>query len=395
MTNLLIKAFIKEYKNIDDPRVRSRYGTFSGVISIICNIILFIIKITIGVLSGSISIIADAFNNLSDMASCIVTIFGFKMASKPADLKHPFGHGRLEYIAGQLIAFIIVVMGVELVKSSFEKILNPSDLELSLALIIILSVSILIKMWMGYFNKKIGKIISSPALIATSKDSFSDCLATSVVLGASILQGLTGVKIDGFAGLLVAGFVIFSGVSAANDTIQPLLGEMPSDELVEKIKAEVLSDKRILGLHDLMVHNYGPGRVYVSLDAELPINLTILQAHEIIDAAENRIKEKLGCEISIHMDPIDNRDKETLRFKNIVEVIVHGINKEIRIHDFQLNRHEERVNLSFDVEIPGESTLDPKEISLDIENRLRDKGVNGGINITIDRCYIHEFEHIG
>lgn len=172
MTNLLIKAFIKEYKNIDDPRVRSRYGTFSGIISIICNIILFIIKITIGVLSGSISIIADAFNNLSDMASCIVTIFGFKMASKPADLKHPFGHGRLEYIAGQLIAFIIVVMGVELVKSSFEKILNPSDLELSLALIIILSVSILIKMWMGYFNKKIGKIISSPALIATSKDSF-------------------------------------------------------------------------------------------------------------------------------------------------------------------------------------------------------------------------------
>lgn len=393
MVDFITKAVIKDYKNIDDPKVRHKYGILSGVISIICNIILFTAKIIIGIFSGSISIVADAFNNLSDMASCIVTIIGFKMASKPADSKHPFGHGRIEYVAGHIVAFTIVVMGVELIKSSFESILNPIKLEISITTVAVLAASIGMKIWMGYFNGRIGKKINSPALKAASKDSFSDCIATSVVLGASILQGYTGINVDGFAGLCVAVFVIIAGITSANDTIQPLLGEMPSEELVRKIREEVLEDKRVLGAHDIMVHNYGPGRTYVSLDAELPVNLTLLKAHDIIDAAEKRIKEKLNCEVSIHVDPIDNRDKETLRIKNIVEVLVHGIDPDIKIHDFQLVNNDENKRLSFDVEIPCEKDINAKALSMEIERRLRLKDINYGINITIDRCYIHEFEY--
>ena len=305
MTNLLTKLFIRNSDDINNPVVRKHYGTLAGAVGIFCNLLLFTIKILAGLLTGAISIVADAFNNLSDAGSSIVTLIGFRMAGKPADHDHPFGHGRIEYIAGLIVSALILLMGFELLKSSVEKILNPTPLESSNISILILIVSVCIKLWMGFFNRKIGKKLNATAMIATSADSFNDCVATTAVLIGFLVFKFANINLDGYMGVAVALFVMWAGYNTAKDTIEPLLGLAPDPEFVLNVKNCVLERKEILGIHDMHVHDYGPGRVYVSMHAEIPSDMDVLKAHDIIDSAEEEVSSKFKCEVSIHMDPIE------------------------------------------------------------------------------------------
>lgn len=390
MINVLAKRFIKDYKNYENPKVRQSYGSLLGVIGIILNISLFAMKLSIGVLSGSISILADAFNNLSDMSSGVISLIGFKMSSKPADKKHPFGHGRIEHIAGQIVSFAIIIMGFELFKTSFEKIIHPEKLEFSVVVMAILIVSIFIKLFMGIINIKVAKQINAPILKATAYDSFTDSIATTVVLVATILQAKTGINFDGFAGILVAVFVIFAGIKSTNETIQPLLGQMPSEETVASITKEVLKDKKILGVHDLVVHDYGHGVVYAIIHIELQSDLTIVEAHEILDAAEKRVNENLNIYLSTHLDPVDYIDKNTLHLKNITECVVEKIDKNLKIHDFQVVHYEDRDKISFDVDIANDYKIKPENLSRMIEKMLKERIENIETNIRIDTYYVYQ-----
>ena len=295
MTELLLKIFIKNSNDTDNPVVRQKYGMLSGIVGITCNIILFLLKFLAGIITGAVSVAADAFNNLSDAGSSIVTFIGFKVSGKPADTEHPFGHGRIEYISGLIVAAAIIVMGVELFRSSVARIFNPDEMYFSILSVIILVGSILMKTWMFLFNRSLGKRLDSAAMLATSTDSLSDCVATAVVLLSLLLWKITGINIDGIAGTIVAIFVFVAGVQAARDTLQPLLGQPADEKLAHKIEDTVKEDEHVIGVHDLIVHDYGPGRRFASLHAELPYNMDMLDAHEIIDTAEKRVKNNLGC----------------------------------------------------------------------------------------------------
>ena len=319
MIDLLLKRFIKDYDKTKNPEVRTRYGVFAGIVGIICNLILFLAKIIAGVLTASVSIMADAVNNLSDAGSSIVTLIGFKLAGKPADYEHPYGHGRIEYISGFIVSGAIIIMGFELLTTSFRKILHPTPLEVSVSSLIILVLSILMKMWMAKFNKYLGNKVDSAAMKATATDSLSDCVATSVVLIGVLLTLFSDINIDGIAGVVVAVFVILAGFGAAKDTLQPLLGQPPTKEYVQELQNIVLQDKHIIGVHDLIVHNYGPGRVYASLHAEVPANMDMMEAHDYIDMAERRVEKRMKCFISIHMDPVVT-DDEVINHLSLIHI---------------------------------------------------------------------------
>ena len=388
MTNLLTKIFIKNSDDINNPVVRKNYGTLAGAVGIFCNLLLFTIKIFAGLLTGAISIVADAFNNLSDAGSSIVTLIGFRMAGKPADHDHPFGHGRIEYIAGLIVSALILLMGFELLKSSIDKILNPTPLESSNISILILIISVCIKLWMGFFNRKIGKKLNASAMIATSADSFNDCIATTAVLVGFLVFKFANINLDGYMGVAVALFVMWAGYNTAKDTIEPLLGLAPDPEFVLNVKNCVLEKKEILGIHDMHVHDYGPGRVYVSMHAEIPSDMDVLKAHDIIDSAEEEVSSKFKCEVSIHMDPIEVNNPLANELKLKLMEILNTIDPTLSFHDFRITNGPMRKNIIFDLLVPFDCYYDDAALRKMIKDKFLeidstyfcvihiDKGVN-------------------
>ena len=385
MIDLLLKRFIKDYDKTKNPEVRTRYGVFAGIVGIICNLILFLAKIIAGVLTASVSIMADAVNNLSDAGSSIVTLIGFKLAGKPADYEHPYGHGRIEYISGFIVSGAIIIMGFELLTTSFRKILHPTPLEVSVSSLIILVLSILMKMWMAKFNKYLGNKVDSAAMKATATDSLSDCISTTVVLLGVLITQFSNVDIDGYAGAFVALFVIIAGFKAAKETLSPLLGQPPSKEFVKELERLILEDEHIIGVHDLIVHNYGPGRVFVSVHAEVPADMDILVAHDCVDMAERRIEKRMGCFISIHMDPVITDDEVINEQKAVVQEIIDDISPDISMHDFRTIKGPHITNLIFDVLVPFGFDMKDDEIVSRIKDALRDKHENWRAVIQVDK----------
>lgn len=372
MTKLLTKWFVKNYEAVDNPEVRAAYGRMAGFTGIVCNILLFILKLAAGLLSGSVSVMADAFNNLSDTGSSMVTMLGFKLAGRPADPEHPFGHGRMEYMSGFIVSLIITLVGVELLKSSAEKIASPEELAVSGVTIAALVLSIALKLWMCLFNRSLGKRIKSGALKATALDSLTDSAATTGVLIAVGISALFGVNIDPYMGLVVAGFIIYTGLKTAKDTLDPLLGTAPDPALVERIQQEVLSYEGFLGIHDLIVHNYGPGRLFVTLHVEVPHDADILRCHEQIDLCERQLGEKLSLELVIHMDPIITDDPEVVRAREEMTAALTRIDPALTLHDFRMVKGEQRSNLIFDVVIPSGFTMRHEALKANIAAAARE-----------------------
>ena len=355
VVNLISKLFIKNFEDINSPAVRASYGNLSGIMGIILNLCLFTAKLTAGVLTSSISVVADAFNNLSDAGSSLVTFFGFRLANRPADKEHPFGHGRYEYLTGLIISFFILLVGMELLKSSVDKILNPDALtNMSMLSIIILVASIAVKLWMFYFNKILSKKINSSALKATATDSLTDSIATSIVLIGLVFSQFTGINIDGYLGVAVAIFIFIAGIKTLKESISPLLGTPPEKEFVDDIKRTVLEDEIILGLHDLIVHDYGPGRCIISLHAEISDQEDLLKAHDKIDLIEKELEIKFNCLATIHMDPIASDDEYTLALKGKIVSKLLLINKDFSVHDFRIVQGDTHTNVIFDLVVPYE-----------------------------------------
>ncbi len=364
--NFLTKIFIRNSENTSSPAVRASYGVFGGVLGVVCNVILFVIKLLIGVAINSIAIISDAFNNLSDIGSSVVTMIGAKLSNQRPDAEHPFGHGRIEYISSLVVAFIIIIMGFELVKSSTGKILSPTAIEFNPILLAVLSVSVVIKLWMYFAMKFLGKKVSSNVLIATSTDSINDVIATLAVILSVVMCNFLPPVIDGFVGFAVAIFICVSGVKLAWETIGTLLGTSPDPVLAKKIAEIILSDNEILGIHDLIVHDYGPGRILASVHAEVSCEKSAIMLHEIIDALEVRIMSELGIETVIHTDPILVGNEKTNSTKEMVKNILAEINPELGMHDFRMTDGENRINLIFDLEVPFELTDEDRKETLNI-----------------------------
>ena len=364
MTDFLVRHFVKQ--DLKSQKGRQQVGQLGGIAGIFLNLLLFAAKFTAGSLTGSIAITADAFNNLSDAGSSIVTLVGFKMAGAPADPEHPFGHGRIEYIAGLIVSLIIIMMGFELFKGSAEKIFQPEAVSFSWLSIGILLLSIAVKGWMCLFNRKLGRMIGSTAMQATAMDSLSDVAATTAVLLGTAITAATGVLLDGYLGVLVALFIMYTGFSTANDTLKPLLGKAPDQDFVEEIQQTVLAHEQIVGIHDLIVHDYGPGRCMVSLHAEVPSDSDILEMHDLIDMAEHELHEKFNCEAVIHMDPIVTNDAVTNRMHDAVVSLVKGIDPALSIHDFRMVQGPTHTNLIFDVVMPFRFKMTEKELILSL-----------------------------
>ena len=365
MLKLLSRIFIKDYKNYESPAVRSSYGVLCGGFGIFLNILLFIGKFLAGTLAKSVSITADAFNNLADAGSSIITLLGFRLARQKPDTKHPFGHGRIEYIAGLLVSAAIILMGFELAKSSISKIISPEPIEFSALTAAILVCSILVKLYMVFYNKSIGKKIKSATLGATALDSCSDCIATSVVLVSSLIAHFFKINIDGYCGVLVAAFVIYSGIRALQETITPLLGQAPDREFIERIQKLIEEFPEITGIHDLIVHDYGPGRLMISLHAEMPVyeDSDIFAMHDIIDNAERLLSKELECLVTIHLDPTRSNDEKVAELKAKTVNVLHGISPELSLHDFRVVPGPTHTNLIFDVVIPFDLKLKEDEIT--------------------------------
>lgn len=371
MTDLIVKTFIKDHKNINDSKVRTRYGILSGCVGIALNVVLCLMKFFVGSLTGSIAITADAVNNLSDAGSSAVTVFGFKMAGKPADRDHPFGHGRIEYITAMIVSFIILFMGIELAIQSVEKIRSPENVQFSLIGAVIIAVSILGKLWLAFFNKSLGRKIHSPAMTAVVADSISDIAATSITLIALILSNFfPNLHVDGWLGIVVACFVLKAGLDIFRDTLSTLIGKSPSKELVEALKKKILSYDHVSGIHDLIVHSYGPGRDFATVHVEMPSDLNVMVGHNIIDDIENDVKKEMGIDLTIHYDPIEVNNERVTELKEITENVVRKVNPELSIHDFRIVDGPMHTNLIFDVVIPYGFKESPKEIISEISSQI-------------------------
>ncbi len=389
MISILSKFFIKNNKDYSNPAVRSAYGTLCGMCGIFFNVALFVMKLLVGFFTGSVAVTADAFNNLSDAGSSVITLIGFRLASQKPDEDHPFGHGRFEYISGLVVSMIILLMGFELVKSSFDKILHPADVQINTVSMIILIISVAVKLYMAIYNRSIGKKINSSAMCATAVDSISDTLATTVVMISMLISHFYGIKIDGYCGLAVALFIIYAGINAAKETINPLLGQPPSREFVDEIHTIVMSYPEIKGIHDLIVHDYGPGRVMVSLHAEVSESANLLETHDIIDNIEKYLSEKLECSAVIHMDPIAENDAETTEMKETVAKFVTGsFGEDVTIHDFRMVRGNTHTNIIFDIVVPYNCKLSDSEIKEKVRIYLESFEKRYFAVITIDRPYI-------
>ena len=388
MTDFLVRHLIRDYKNVQDPAVRERYGVLSGGVGIFLNLLLSLGKFLAGVLTGSIAVTADAFNNLSDAGSSVVTLVGFKLAGQKADDGHPFGHGRIEYLAGLLVSLLILMVGVELGPSSIEKIIHPEDVTFSLVTVVILICSILVKLWMSLFNRKLGKRINSAAMQATATDSLSDVVATSAVLAGTLIGHFAQVSIDGWIGVVVAIFILRAGWEAVKDTLNPLLGTAPEPELVNAIQQLVLSHEQVVGMHDLVIHDYGPGRRMCSFHAEVPEDEDIMAAHDAIDHIEREIQEKFGIETTAHMDPIATGDSEVTRLRDQVRDLVKEIDEDMSIHDFRVTRGPLHTNLIFDVVVPHRCRLKDEEIQERITQAVRNVVPDCYVVLQLDRSYV-------
>jgi cation diffusion facilitator family transporter len=388
MSNLLIRMFIKDYQDISSAKARERYGKLAGLMGIFSNLILFLIKIVIGTLTGSISITADAVNNLTDSGSSIVTLLGFKISGRPADAKHPYGHGRMEYISGLIVSFIILLLGVQLILGAADKIFHPQQPEFSLIAVGILIVSIFLKLWQCLFYRKIGKSIDSLTLLTTAADSRNDIFATTTVLLGLIITRLTGVNLDGYMGIAVALFIIVSGIKLVSETVSPLLGLAPKRELVEYIQQKVLSYENVIGIHDLTVHSYGAAECFASLHCEVPAELDIMLGHDIINNIENDFYKDLGIHMVIHLDPVVTGDEKTNALKAQVQGVIEAISPLVSIHDFRVVWGISRTNLIFDLVIPYDCPLDDSGLVRQICERII--GINPAYNavITVDHHHL-------
>ena len=384
----LVRLFIKDCDNVTDPAVRERYGILSGAVGIALNLLLSAGKLFAGLMTGSISITADAFNNLSDAGSSVVTLVGFKLAGQKADDGHPFGHGRMEYLAGLLVSLMILLVGVELGRSSIGKILHPEAVDFSLVSTGILAASILVKLWMGQFNRGLGRKIGSAAMAATAADSLSDAVATAAVLAGTLVNRFAHVNIDGWVGLAVAVFILRSGWGAAKDTINPLLGESPDPELVKQLRELVLSHPQVVGMHDLIIHDYGPGRRLCSFHAEVPQDADILDAHDAIDHIEREIKEKFGIETTVHMDPIATADEKINQLRRQVADLARVVEPEMTIHDFRVVRGPTHTNVIFDAVVPHKCRLTDEEVLQRLRRAVSALDPAYQAVIQIDRAYV-------
>ncbi|WP_300383779.1 cation diffusion facilitator family transporter [Clostridium sp.] len=387
ITNFLVEKFIKDSDNTRNQKVRRAYGNLGGFVGIFVNVILFFIKFIIGTLVGSIAISADAFNNLSDAASSVITIIGFKMAAKPPDAEHPFGHGRIEYLSALIVAFMVMLVGIQFIKASFEKILNPTVITFELLPFILLFISIGFKIWLSIFNKIIGKKINSSALKASSTDAIGDVFTSSTVLISFLLAKFTDFPIDGYMGVVVAILILYAGFSLVKETLNPLLGEAPDPELVNEIYDRILAYPNISGIHDLIIHNYGPGRIIASLHAEIPSDIDIMIIHNIIDKAEREVSYELNIHLVIHMDPICIITDEIKETWDYVESILRNYEEIESMHDFRIVGEGENKNLIFDVVFNHTSAGNSKRVSKIIEEikaKIKKEHTEYNCIITID-----------
>ncbi len=387
MHTFLVKHFIKDSENTGDLKVREAYGTLGSITGIIVNIILAIAKYFAGVISGSISVTADAINNLSDAGSSIISLVGVKLSAKPADKDHPYGHGRVEYISALAVSFVVLLMGIELFKSSVDKIINPVPVKFNVLSLIILVVSILAKLWLGFFNKKLGQKINSAPMMAVMKDSFSDCLATGVALIAIVVSAFSDISIDGYLGVIVAGFIFLAGFNILRETMADLLGKPADKEFTEKIEEKILSYDKIVGVHDMIIHDYGPGRKFASAHAEVSSLDDIMEIHDIIDLAERDIMNEYGLIISIHTDPIVTDDERINALKEMTTAIVKDISDEMSIHDFRVVDGPTHTNLIFDLIAPHKFYMSNEEIRKTIEDKLSKIDERYFVVITIEHAF--------
>jgi len=387
MHNFLVKRFIKDYEKTEEPQVREAYGKLAGIVGIVSNAVISAMKIAVGLLFSSIAILADGINNLTDASSSLITLIGFRMAAKPADEDHPYGHARIEYITGLIVSFLIIMLGGQMVKSSVEKIMHPEPLQFSLLAVGVLIASILIKLWQARFNMKMGEAIDSATLKATGADSRNDVISTAAVLVSLLIGKATGYQLDGFMGVLVALFIIWSGISLIKETSDPLLGLAPDPALVGEIEARIMSHEGILGIHDLVVHDYGPGRVFASVHIEVDANENVMKSHDLVDNIEKDISTELRIHLVAHMDPVDTKDPLTQTVKQQVAEIIETIPEILSAHDLRVVSGYTHHNLVFDIVVaPGCKTSDSqlKEI---IERRLKEYDPKYNAVIEVDRNY--------
>ena len=387
MVTFLSRWLIQNYDRPEDPEVRRKYGVLCGCVGIGLNILLFLAKFFAGTISGSIAITADAFNNLSDAGSSLVTIVGFKLAGQKPDPSHPFGHGRMEYLSGLAVSVLILLMGFELLQSSVDKIRAPEPIEFSWLSVVILLLGIAGKLYMSYYNRAVGNKINSAAMKATAADSLSDSISTAAVLAATLIAHFFSVNIDGWVGVAVACFILYAGYNAARDTVDPLLGQAPDPELVAEVEKTVLSFPPIQSIHDMIVHDYGPGRLMISLHAEVPADGDLLEMHDTIDLVEQTLREKFHCDAVIHMDPIVTNDEQVLKMRGKMCQLVQVIDKRITVHDFRMVTGPTHTNLIFDVACP----FDVKQTDADIKRQVEEivDLLDGNYNavVTVDRIY--------
>ncbi len=388
MTDFLVKYFIKNYQDYENPEVRTAYGIFASMVGILCNLILFLVKISAGIILKSVSVTADAFNNLSDAASSIISFIGVKMASKPADKDHPFGHGRIEYIAALIVSFLVIEVGLSFLKSSFQKIKSPEEIAFNAFLTGILAASVCIKLWLGFFNRRLGNKINSSVMKATAADAFGDVMTTTATIASILFCYVSGYNIDGFVGLAVSLLVIWSGINIAKDTLAPLIGEAVDPGLCHQIEELVESYNGILGTHDLIVHSYGPSKIMATIHAEVPNHADIEESHEIIDQIEREAARKLNILLVIHMDPIETEDAKVLQHKLLVKQILEETDPILKFHDFRMINKNSQTNLIFDLVVPYEYSEQQQTILIkQITEQIKKKDPTTDCNITIENSY--------
>ena len=394
MTEFLVKRFVKNYDRVEEAQVRTAYGAMASMVGIGCNILLFLAKMAIGLLANSISVMADAFNNLSDAASSIVGFVGVKMAQKPADDDHPFGHGRIEYIAAFIVAFLVLQVGFSLFTGSVEKLFHPDDLTFKWVSVLVLGLSVGVKLWLSLFNRRLGKRINSKVMLATSADALGDAAATSAAIFSMLVYGIFGWNIDAVVGLAVSVVVMLAGINIARDTLAPLIGEAIDPELYEQITNFVEGFDGIVGTHDLIVHNYGPSKSMASIHAEVPNDCDLEETHEIIDRIEREAARRFGLLLVIHMDPVETHDQRVLEFKAMVEDVIEKMDSRLSIHDFRMVDGKENINLIFDLVAPREyKGADVGKLKAEVSSQVRRRDKRCTCVITVENSFLSENHH--
>lgn len=388
MSELILKLFIKDYNDTKNPVIREKYGILSGITGIILNLLLCVGKFVVGALSNSIAVTADAFNNLSDAGSSIVTLFGFKLSNKKPDKDHPFGHGRYEYISALVVAFIVLMMGFELVKSAFDKIRNPEAVSLSIPTLIVLILSVLGKIWLAYFNKNLGKRIDSPALKAVVTDSLGDTIATLASLISILISHFTDINVDGYIGIIVALFVLYAGYGILKDTISPLLGEPPEKEVVDRLIEYINSYDEVKGLHDLVIHNYGANSIFATVHVEVPVSADIVQTHDTIDCIENEVLKQFGIHLVIHLDPLVYDNDKVNQLREMMNEIVTSVDGRLKLHDFRIVDGPTHTNMIFDLVVPHDFKYSSSEITGIIKEKVAQRDPSYHVVMLVETDYI-------